>query len=268
MMIVVSVATGSFAQARERSAGPPETLASQRPVSGEEAIKSSFPIDFLGVFYDGDTTGDSVRFQHDGRWGPWVELKEDGVEVDGRWASALVPGSDAQAYQVRVPRGARSARSVAINTTDGPVETAAETSSACTDATTIVSRCEWGADESLMTWGAPEFHPAQKLTVHHTATDNGATNAVTIRFDSGFWSNDTITALNRLNVRYTMAVKCSSKAINDAITAIPNDEWTPIAYTNDGQAQVAECDYTTGTGTNRVTRRLIVRPTRLTDKPR
>lgn len=182
MMIAVSVATGSVAQARERPAGPPETLASQRPVSGEEAIESSFPIDFLGVFYDGDTTGGSVRFQHDGRWGPWVELEEDGVEVDGRWASALVPGSDAQAYQVRVPRGARSARSVAINTTDGPVETAAETSSACTDATTIVSRCEWGADESLMTWGAPEFHPAQKLTVHHTATDNGATDpAATVR---------------------------------------------------------------------------------------
>ena len=50
MMIVVSVVTGSVAQARERPAGPPETLASQRPVSGEEAIESSFPIDFLGVF--------------------------------------------------------------------------------------------------------------------------------------------------------------------------------------------------------------------------
>ena len=27
-----------------------------------------------------------------------------------------------------------------------------------------------------MTWGAPEFHPARKLTVHHTATDSGATD--------------------------------------------------------------------------------------------
>ena len=33
--------------------------------------------------------------------------------------------------------------------------------------------------------------------------------------------NDTIAALNRLNVRYTMAVRCSNKGINDAIAAIP-----------------------------------------------
>ena len=53
----------------------------------------------------------------------------------------------------------------------------------------------------------------------------GATGGLTIRFDSGFWANDTIVALNRLNVRYTMAVKCSSKGINDAITAIPDHAW-------------------------------------------
>ena len=94
----------------------------------------------------------------------------------------------------------------------------------------------------------------------------GAAGSLTIRFDSGFWANDTIVALNRLDVRYTMAVRCSSKGINNAITAIPEDAWTPIEYTDDGQAEVAECDYTTGTGKKKVTRRLVVRRTRLTDK--
>ena len=95
----------------------------------------------------------------------------------------------------------------------------------------------------------------------------GATGPLTIRFDSGFWSNDTITVLNRLSVRYTMAVRCSSKGINDAISRIPDDAWTPIAYTDDGEAEVAECAYTTGVGNKKVvTRRLIVRRTRLTDK--
>ena len=96
----------------------------------------------------------------------------------------------------------------------------------------------------------------------------GAIDALTCRFDSRFWSNDTITVLNRLNERYTMAVRCSTKGINDAITAIPDDAWTPIAYTDDGEAEVAECDYTTGSGTKAVTRRLVVRRTRLTDKAR
>ena len=94
----------------------------------------------------------------------------------------------------------------------------------------------------------------------------GATDVLTIRFDSGFWAKDTITVLNRLDVRYTMAVRCSSKGINDAISQIPDDAWIPIAYTNDGEAEVAECDYTTGAGKNKVTRRLLVRRTRLTDK--
>ena len=37
----------------------------------------------------------------------------------------------------------------------------------------------------------------------------GATGQLTVRMDSGFWSNDTITTLNRLDVRYTMAVRTS-----------------------------------------------------------
>ena len=182
MLVLVSTVTGAVVEARERPAGPPETLATQRPVSGDEAVESAFPIDFVGVYYDGEVTGGAVRFRHDGRWGTWVDLEEDGVEVDGRWASALAPGADADAYQVRVPRGARSARAVAINTTDGPEATAATTSTVCTDATSIVIRCEWGADESLMTWGPPQYFPAQKLTVHHTGTVNGATDpAATMR---------------------------------------------------------------------------------------
>ena len=95
---------------------------------------------------------------------------------------------------------------------------------------------------------------------------SGATDVLTIRFDSGFWANDTIAVLNRLDVRYTMAVRCSSRGINDAIAAIPDDAWTAIAYTDDGEAEVAECAYTTGVGNKAVTRRLVVRRTRLTDK--
>ena len=85
-----------------------------------------------------------------------------------------------------------------------------------------------------------------------------------MRVDSGFWSNDTIVALNRLNVRYTMAVRCGTKGIATAIAAIPETAWIEIDYTPDGQAQVADCAYTTGTGKHAVTRRLVVRRTRLT----
>jgi hypothetical protein len=93
----------------------------------------------------------------------------------------------------------------------------------------------------------------------------GATGELTMRFDAGFWSNDTIKTLNRHGVRYTMAVRAGHKAIASAIAGISDDAWIDIDYTPDGHAQVAECDYTTGKGKQRATRRLIVRRTRLGD---
>ncbi len=91
----------------------------------------------------------------------------------------------------------------------------------------------------------------------------GATGELTMRFDAGFWSNDTIATLNRHGVRYTMAVRAGHKSIAAAIARIAESAWRTIDYTPGGHAQVAECAYTTGTGRQRVTRRLIVRRTRV-----
>ncbi len=84
----------------------------------------------------------------------------------------------------------------------------------------------------------------------------GASGEIVARFDTGYWSNDTIKVLGRANVRYTMAVRATTKAVVAAIATIDPADWVPIAYTPDGEAAVAECDY--------CGRRLIVRRTRLT----
>ncbi|MFN2520943.1 MAG: N-acetylmuramoyl-L-alanine amidase [Candidatus Limnocylindria bacterium] len=45
----------------------------------------------------------------------------------------------------------------------------------------ILTRQDWGADESLMRW-IPQYQPVKKAVVHHTVTDDGGTNvAATIR---------------------------------------------------------------------------------------
>ncbi len=82
----------------------------------------------------------------------------------------------------------------------------------------------------------------------------GATGELVMRFDSGFWSNTTIATLGRLAVGYTMGVRMV-KSVVTAISAIDEEAWTPIDYTCDGIAEVAECDYKG--------RRLVVRRTRL-----
>ena len=82
----------------------------------------------------------------------------------------------------------------------------------------------------------------------------GATGELVMRFDSGFWSNATIATLGRLGVGYTMGVRMV-KSVVTAVSAIEEEAWTPIDYTCDGMAEVAECDYKG--------RRLVVRRTRL-----
>jgi hypothetical protein len=83
----------------------------------------------------------------------------------------------------------------------------------------------------------------------------GATGQIIMRFDSGYWSNETIGVLTRLGVSYTMAVRTGTKAIDRCIAEIPESSWVAIAYPAGGEAMVAECTYKG--------RRLIVRRTRL-----
>lgn len=164
-------------------AGPPETLAERVRVDGRP-VDPDFSVDHLGVIWtDGPShaADGAVRFRDDdGRWGPWTPLGEDGAEVEGQFASALLDGDDADAYQVRLPGGVAEARSVAINTTDGPRRRSSAGPRPATAGadTAVISRAQWGADESLRFDSSgketfpPAYYAAQKLTVHHTDTTN------------------------------------------------------------------------------------------------
>lgn len=76
-----------------------------------------------------------------------------------------------------------------------------------------------------------------------------------MRFDSGFWSKDLLSALERLGVSYTMAVRANTKAIAQVTATIAEEDWVAIAYPEGGEAAVAETTYKG--------RRLVVRRTRL-----
>jgi len=84
----------------------------------------------------------------------------------------------------------------------------------------------------------------------------GAAGTIVVRFDSGYWSKETIATLGRLGVSYTMGVRTGTKAVTRTIAAIEEGDWVSIAYPDGGQGAVAECTYKG--------RRLIVRRTRLT----
>ena len=115
-----------------------------------------------------------------------------------------------------------------------------------------VARC------SMPAYAGSGQHPAQHSAFRRRAGRPGAPSRAAgdliMRFDSGFWSNRTIATLERLDVGFTMGVRMI-KSVLSAVSAIDPSAWTPIEYTPDGEAEVAECTYKG--------RRLIVRRTRL-----
>lgn len=83
----------------------------------------------------------------------------------------------------------------------------------------------------------------------------GASGEILLRADSGFWSNDTIRALTRHRIRYSIGVTMQPH-VKHAIDQIPDDAWQPLAdYPPTGLAEIAE--------TTLGERRLVIRRTRL-----
>ena len=82
----------------------------------------------------------------------------------------------------------------------------------------------------------------------------GASGAVTLRADSGFFSWKTIETLKAKNVKFSITVP-QNPTVARNIGEIPGEAWTPISYPEGGEAHVAETVYDK--------ERLIVRRTRL-----
>jgi hypothetical protein len=84
----------------------------------------------------------------------------------------------------------------------------------------------------------------------------GGNGPLTLRCDSGFFSQYVVQACRDHHVRYSITVR-QTPVVTRALEAITEDEWTSIDYTANGDASVAETAYKG--------HRLIVRRTRLHD---
>lgn len=92
----------------------------------------------------------------------------------------------------------------------------------------------------------------------------GATGALTLRADSGFFSYALMDTLVRLGVAYSITVTINAQ-VRACIDAIDESAWRTITYPDAGVAQVAETTYVTGVRGKRRQLRLIVRRSRLAD---
>lgn len=89
----------------------------------------------------------------------------------------------------------------------------------------------------------------------------GAGGPLVLRADSGFYSHQVVDACRSADVRFSITAKLY-KGLHARIAAIPEDQWVPIPYFNDG-ADVAEIAYRPF-GTKGKSCRLIVRRTKPT----
>ena len=71
----------------------------------------------------------------------------------------------------------------------------------------------------------------------------GASGQLTMRADRGFYTHAVVSACREMDVRYSITVR-QHQSLRNLTEAIPEADWTPIAYWMDGAADVAETDYT------------------------
>jgi PII-like signaling protein len=92
----------------------------------------------------------------------------------------------------------------------------------------------------------------------------GATGALVLRADAGFFSYSLLDTLNRLGVSWSITVAIEPR-IRACIEAIDESAWRTIFYPDGGEAQVAETTYVAGKYGGFRSLRLVVRRTRLGD---
>ena len=154
---------------------------------GRGAKSADFPVTHLGLRWKGseDALVQARWLGADGVWSDWQDMRASHDlhdEATGTQYSGLVRMNDATSFETRVVSGeARSVEAAAIDTKNGPrrlVAKAPATSPASASiadakvpAPGIVTRAQWGADESKRN-GSPGFASLRKLIVHHTDTSN------------------------------------------------------------------------------------------------
>ena len=71
----------------------------------------------------------------------------------------------------------------------------------------------------------------------------GAKGQLTVRADSGFYTHSIVAVCRKMDVRYSITVR-QRQSLRHQIEAIPEGDWTPIPYWMEGDADVAETEYT------------------------
>lgn len=151
--------------------------------TGSGMIQPNGPLGYVGVtFPSPEDIAGRIRFAFpDGSVGDWqpLELMDSAPDSGSVPASELVAAPDgAVSYEVDAPKGAEATvfddgRGGNRNYNLGSVGTLG---------LPIIPRAAWGADDVAGNWwGTPQFHAAQGITIHHTASVPGGNRSAAVK---------------------------------------------------------------------------------------
>jgi N-acetylmuramoyl-L-alanine amidase-like protein len=184
------------------------TLLYESPVIAADQLFDRIGVHWTEAMTSADQIAFDLRTSSDGAtWSDWSPVTDDDDMYDGgrneHYGAPLPASAGARFAQYRawLPNGDTTALEqvgltfmdvsdlnqgplvTLLNDVRGAIADLGESyaSAAPVGASKVLTRADWGADESLMNW-APEYQRVQKAIVHHTAGDDGGTNvAATIR---------------------------------------------------------------------------------------
>lgn len=161
----------------------------------QQAVDTGLDAQMVGFQWEGRTAGSvEVRARQGDQWGEWVEVDgeplegpDPGSREDRRGRTSAGPvwlGSKVRSVEVRVAEGQLEGLKLhAIRSPAASSPRGVRRAGATVDRPAVISRAEWGADESYRRAapgcnGTPEYADGvRQAVVHHTAGPNTYTEA-------------------------------------------------------------------------------------------
>ncbi len=214
LCVVLAVMAGVTAFPERTAWSEPAVRLDEVSADPGQVVDLTYQSSHLGVHWLGAETDQlQLRWRPDGGgWSPWqaVEVSHDLDTGSSLVRSGLLVATDATNAQVRVIAGSpENIEIVAIDTAHGPrhllvqpraagAQTLPAVPSTTTTSTTtsttvtsrepaavpqpaLISRSQWGADESMKGNEPQKFAPIRRLALHHTAGAEGDDPAATVR---------------------------------------------------------------------------------------
>ncbi len=155
-----------------------------RDATGVRQARATTPLKLVAVTWNG-VGPDAVSLRSTdaaGQWGAWTALDPAGSERDDQPARAPHGGTDPvwvgdrTAVEVRATRGGApvtdGVQLVRLDPGLGVNDDAIGRAARGPAAPAYVTRAQWGADESMMTWPPESAPTVRAVTIHHTSESN------------------------------------------------------------------------------------------------